>query len=167
MIKTVYLSLGSNIGDREANLREAINRLAEVGSVKRTSQFYETEPMEITRQPWFINCAVELETGLMPRQLLGAVLKIERAMGRRRSSANAKGPRTIDIDILLFGNTVMKTVALTLPHPALHQRRFALFPLAEIAPDAIHPVFKRSMRDLRDALLPSAGAVRLLVDKGH
>jgi len=160
--KTVYLSLGSNVGDREANLCEAITRLNEVGTVKRASRFYETEPMEITRQPWFINCAIELETALMPRQLLSAVLKIERAMGRRRSAANAKGPRNIDIDILLFGNAVMKTAALTLPHPALHQRRFVLAPLAEIAADANHPVFKRSISDLRDALPPSAGAIRVI-----
>ena len=83
-------------------------------------------------------------------------------MGRRRSAASAKGPRNIDIDILLFGNAVMKTAALTLPHPALHQRRFVLAPLAEIAPDAIHPVFKRSIGDLRDALPPSAGAVGVI-----
>jgi len=164
--KTVYLSLGSNVGDREANLREAIKALDQAGSVKRISRFYETEPMEISRQPWFINCAIELVTGLMPRQLLGAILRIERAMGRRRSAVNAKGPRKIDIDILLIENVVMKTAALTLPHPALHQRRFVLAPLADIAPDAIHPVFKRSILDLRDALPPAAGAVRVLAVKG-
>jgi 2-amino-4-hydroxy-6-hydroxymethyldihydropteridine diphosphokinase len=161
MNKNVYLSLGSNVGDREANLRGAIERLGEVGTVKRTSQLYETEPMEVTRQPWFINCAVELETKLMPRQLLSAVLKIERAMGRRRSAANAKGPRTIDIDIVLFGKAVMQTATLTLPHLALHQRRFVLAPLAEIAADVNHPVIKRSIRDLRDALPPTSGAVRV------
>jgi 2-amino-4-hydroxy-6-hydroxymethyldihydropteridine diphosphokinase len=166
MNKIVYLSLGSNIGDREANLRDAIKRLGGVGTVKRVSQLYETEPMENTRQPWFINCAVELQTALMPRQLLSAVLKIERAMGRRRSALNAKGPRAIDIDIVLFGSAVMKTAALSLPHPALHHRRFVLAPLAEIAPDANHPVFKRSIRDLRDALPPSAGAVRVFAGKG-
>ena len=167
VIKTVYLSLGSNVGDREANLREAIKKLDDLGKVTRSSHFYETAPMEITRQPWFINCAVEVETALMPRQLLSALLRIERAMGRRRSAANAKGPRTIDIDILLFGNTVMQTAVLTLPHPAMHQRRFVLAPLAEIAADAIHPVFKRSIRDLGEALPSSAGAVRVLAGKGH
>lgn len=160
MKKTAYLSLGSNIGDREANLREAIERLSEAGSVTRTSTFYETEPMELTHQPWFLNCAVELQTEKMPRQLLGALLRVERTMGRRRSAASEKGPRIIDIDVLLFGNVIMERPELTLPHPALHLRRFVLVPLSEIAPEVIHPVLKRAIRDLCDSLPLAAGAVR-------
>ncbi len=158
--KTVYLSLGSNVGDREANLQEAIRRLPAVGTIVHVSNFYETEPLELAHQPWFINCAVELETEKMPRQLLAAILSIERAMGRRRSRTRSKGPRNIDIDLLLFTNVVMDMPELTVPHPALHQRGFVLVPLAEIAPDTIHPVLKRSIRDLRDSLPVSAGAVR-------
>jgi 2-amino-4-hydroxy-6-hydroxymethyldihydropteridine diphosphokinase len=162
--KIVYLSLGSNIGDREANLREALRRLSELGQVRRTSRIYETEPMELKQQPWFLNCVAELETAKMPRQLLAAILSLERRMGRRRSATTQKGPRNIDIDVLLFGNSTINMPELTVPHPALHQRRFVLAPLAEIAGDEIHPVFKRSIRDLRDAL-PAAGAVRVFVGK--
>jgi 2-amino-4-hydroxy-6-hydroxymethyldihydropteridine diphosphokinase len=155
--KTVFLSLGSNVGDREANLNSAISRLGELGKVVRVSFFYETEPVEFTRQPWFLNCAVEFDTDKMPKQLMAAILKIEQAMGRRR--VQKKGPRTIDIDILLFGNSVVESPDLTIPHPALHQRRFVLEPLAEIAPELRHPVFKQTVRELRDAL-PAGQTVR-------
>lgn len=154
----VYLSLGSNIGDREQNLRSAIERLGELGEIKAVSSFYETEPVEYTAQPWFLNAAVALETDLMPRQLLSRVLGIEHAMGRKRTIN--KGPRIIDVDILLFANSVVDTPGLIIPHPALHQRRFVLEPLAEIAPDVRHPVFKRTVREMRDALPAGAGAVR-------
>ena len=158
MKKTVYLSLGANVGDRQANLETAIARLGELGEVKAVSSFYETEPVEFAAQPWFFNCAVALETEMMPRRLLGRVLAIERAMGRSR--LQPKGPRTIDIDILLFGNSVMDTRELIIPHPALHERRFVLEPLSEIAGGVRHPVFKRTIRELRDALPHGAGAVK-------
>jgi len=156
--KTVYLSLGSNVGDKQANLEQAIGELARLGTVKKRSALYETEPMEITDQPWFMNCAVELETELMPKQFIAAVLDIEREMGRKRTKK--KGPRTIDIDVLLFGKSIIEMKGLTVPHPAMHLRRFVLEPMVEIAPEVRHPLFKRSMRELRDALPAGAGQVK-------
>ena len=161
MHKRVYLSLGSNVGDRAANLRTAINRVGSLGDVMAVSSFYETEPVEFAAQPWFLNCAVELDTEKMPKQLLAGILDIEREMGRRR--VQKKGPRTLDIDILLFGNSIIQTKGLTIPHPAMHERRFVLEPLAEIAPEARHPVIKRTVRELRDAL-PPGQAVRRASD---
>ena len=160
MKKLVYLGLGSNLGDRQANLEAALARLADLGTVTARSSFYETEPMEVPAQPWFLNAALALETELMPRQLLARLLDIERSLGRKRIATQSKGPRTIDLDILLFGTSVVDTAGLTIPHPAMHLRRFVLEPLAEIAPDARHPVFKRSIRELRDALPKDAGAVK-------
>jgi 2-amino-4-hydroxy-6-hydroxymethyldihydropteridine diphosphokinase len=150
--KIVYLSLGSNLGDREANLRTAIEKLGEFGNIAAISSFYETEPVEVTAQPWFLNCAVKLDTEKMPRQLISAILALEQSMGRQRKQQ--KGPRIIDIDVLLFASSVIEIPSLTIPHPHLHERRFVLEPLAEIAPDARHPIYKRSMRELRDALPP-------------
>src|SRR4051794_8509352 len=107
MHKTVYLSLGSNLGNREANLEDAIAKLGQLGTVMTVSAFYETEPVEVTAQPWFLNCAVKLDTEKMPKQLLKGVLDLEQEMGRRRTQS--KGPRNIDIDILLFGNSIVET----------------------------------------------------------
>lgn len=162
MHKLVYLSLGSNVGDREANLRDAIARLATLGNVLAVSSFYETEPVEMAAQPWFLNCAVKLDTEKMPKQLLAGILDLEQQMGRRRVQEKTKGPRTIDIDILLFGTSIVEAKGLTIPHPAMHERRFVLEPLAEIAPEVRHPAFKRTIRELRDALPAGAQAVRRL-----
>lgn len=165
MGKTVYLSLGSNVGDRAANLEAAIDRLRDAGEVVRVSSFYETEPVEFTAQPWFLNCVLQFETEQTPQQLLAAIVGIEREMGRRRTQE--KGPRLIDLDILLFGTAVIRTKGLTVPHPALHERRFVLEPLAEIAPEVRHPVLERTARELRDAL-PAGQAVKMLkVEKNH
>ncbi len=159
MEKLVYLSLGSNLGNSEKQLRDAIQGLVSLGQVTKVSSFYETEPVGQLAQPWFTNCALEMKTLKMPRQLLAAVLKLEEAMGRRRTQE--KGPRTVDIDILLFGNSIVHAPGLCIPHPAMHQRRFVLEPLAEIAPGLCHPQLKQTIRELRDAL-PSGQLVRKL-----
>jgi len=153
----VYLSLGSNVGDRAANLNTAIDRLRAFGEVVAVSSCYETEPVEFTAQPWFLNCAVALDTEQTPGQLLSGILDIEQQLGRRRGQQ--KGPRILDIDILLFGDSIVEDAGLTIPHPAMQERRFVLEPLSEIAPDVLHPVFKRTIRELLDAL-PPGQAVR-------
>jgi 2-amino-4-hydroxy-6-hydroxymethyldihydropteridine diphosphokinase len=157
MPKLAYLSLGSNIGDREAQLRDALGRLGASGRVVVVSSVYETEPVEFTQQPWFLNCAAALETSQTPHQLMTSILDIEEKMGRRR--VQKKGPRSIDIDILLFGDGILDSKELTVPHPAMQERRFVLEPLAEIAPDVLHPVLKKTIRELRDAL-PAGPVVR-------
>jgi len=159
MKKTVYLSLGSNLGDRETNLREAIAHLGELGRVSKVSAVYETEPVEVSgRQPWFLNCAASVETELTPLEFLKRLLAIELAMGRKRTEL--KGPRTIDMDIIFFGEEVLDTKELSLPHPAMQHRRFVLAPLAEIAPEAWHPVLRRTVRELLDSLPADSGAIR-------
>jgi len=155
----VYLSLGANVGDRSAQLREATDRLSKLGRVLAVSSLYETEPVEFTQQPWFLNCAVAIETSNTPQQLMASILRIEEKMGRRR--VQKKGPRSIDIDILLFGDLIVESKELTIPHPAMHQRRFVLEPLAEIAPQALHPVFKKTIQELLDGL-PAGQTVRTL-----
>lgn len=159
--KLVYLSLGSNAGNRGANLDAAIERLRSLGEVVAVSSYYETEPVELAAQPWFLNCAVKLDTEKMPKQLLARILDLEQELGRRRQQEKSKGPRLIDIDILMFGSSIIETIGLTIPHPAMHQRRFVLEPLAEIAADVRHPVFKRTVRELRDALPPGQTVRRI------
>jgi 2-amino-4-hydroxy-6-hydroxymethyldihydropteridine diphosphokinase len=146
-LKTAYLALGSNLGDREAHIREALRLLEEAEvRVTRLSSFYETEPRDLRAQPWFLNVAAITETRLFPMQLLARIQMIERVLGRKRLVA--KGPRTIDIDILLYGNFVVKTEALQVPHPRMAERRFVLEPLAEIAPGLRHPELRKTIREL-------------------
>ncbi len=144
MKKLAAIALGSNLesrfGDREANLWEAVQRLRELGEVKAVSSVYDTEPVGYLDQPRFLNAALLLETSLDPTELMRSMLEVEQAMGRERVGAVAKGPRVIDLDLLLYGQVVMNTTELTLPHPEMMGRRFVLEPLAEIAPGMVHPV---------------------------
>ena len=146
-METVYLGLGSNVGGREANLRAAIERLrAPDLRVLRVSPVYETEPLDYTEQPWFLNLVVEAGTNLSPMRLLARIAGIERALGRIR--AVPKGPRPIDIDILLYGEAVMHSKALEIPHPRMGERRFVLAPLADLAPSLQHPIAHRTMSEM-------------------
>lgn len=155
---TVYLSLGSNVGDRGGNLRTAITRLAAIGvEVRKTSSFYETEPLDYKEQPWFLNCAVEAETRLKPRELLGALRGIEKEMGSKKEFP--KGPRLIDLDILLYGQEIIETPELQVPHPRMLERRFVLEPLAEIAPSLRHPAWPAAVRDFLEST-PDSSQVR-------
>ena len=146
-MKLAYLSLGSNVGNRERTLAQALQLLAAPDlRVVRVSALYETEPMELRDQPWFLNLVAEIETGLFPRQLLARTQKVEKELGRKRKVP--KGPRTIDIDILLYGDSVIETPDLTVPHPQMAERRFVLEPLAELAPELRHPVLRRTASEL-------------------
>jgi 2-amino-4-hydroxy-6-hydroxymethyldihydropteridine diphosphokinase len=152
-LRLIYLSLGSNIGDREANLKAAIERLGEERiHVLRTSPVYETEPLEYTDQPWFLNLVVEAETELPPMQLLARTAEIERELGRTREIA--KGPRTLDIDILLYDDATIRTESLEVPHPRMTERRFVLAPLADLAPELRHPITGRTVREMLAAAPP-------------
>ena len=151
------IALGSNLssqwGDPAANLREAVRRIGELVQVRALSSFYETAPVGYTDQPDFTNAALLLETELEPLELMRALLGIERAMGRDRSAAvPPKGPRIIDLDLLLVDSVVLHTPELTLPHAALAERRFVLEPLAEIAPEMRHPTSGKTVREMLDAL---------------
>ena len=158
-MKTVYLGLGSNIGDREGHLRAARERLAAADlRVVRVSPVYETEPLEMTAQRWFLNQVVEAGTSLFPKQLLARVGRIERALGRVRTVPN--GPRTIDIDILLYGAAVVRTAELEIPHPRMAARRFVLAPLADLCPELRHPVTGKTVREMLEAA-PGQGVRRV------
>src|ERR1700689_4446169 len=146
-VEAVYLSLGSNVGDRDENLKAAIAALPAAGvQVWRVSSFYETEPVDYLDQAWFLNCVVQAETELPPLELLRRLRGVEARMGSKKLIA--KGPRLIDIDILLYGQETMDTPELQVPHPRMAQRRFMLVPLAEIAPGLRHPSWPGTAQEL-------------------
>jgi 2-amino-4-hydroxy-6-hydroxymethyldihydropteridine diphosphokinase len=152
VVKTAYLSLGSNVGDREEMLQSAIDRLqAPDLRIKRISSVYETEPVDFKDQRAFLNMVVEAETDLFPMVLLARLQKLEVQLGRKRSGP-PKGPRTIDIDMLLYGRFTIHSAQLEIPHPRMHERRFVLAPLLELAPDLRHPALRRSIRDLLEGI---------------
>jgi 2-amino-4-hydroxy-6-hydroxymethyldihydropteridine diphosphokinase len=145
--KTVYLSLGSNMGEREDRLRQALDILKrESVAVTKQSSVYETAPQDVADQPWFLNMVLECRTSLLPLQLLNLLLGIEREIGRVRQAQMRRGPRPIDLDILLFGDALIQLPQLTVPHPRMLQRRFVLEPLLEVAPDLIYPVDGKPLR---------------------
>ncbi len=159
-MKKVFLGLGTNLGDREANLKTAAGSISDnIGTVVRLSSVYETEPWGFRTEDLFLNMVVEVETGLKPSGLLGRMLMIEANMGRLRGGKGYSS-RIIDLDILLYGETIMDTKSLVIPHPKLHERRFVLVPLCEIAPGLVHPVLKKSINTLLKEC-PDKGKVRL------
>ena len=155
-----YIALGSNLGDRAQTLLFAIDRLGRLGTVTAKSSFYETEPVGFQDQPPFLNAVVGVETDLEPFDLLRGMLAMEREFGRDRNHSAFNGPRTLDLDLLVMEDCVVAGTELTLPHPALSQRRFVLAPLVEIAPLLRHPVLKHTMAELLE-LLPNEGENRV------
>jgi len=159
-MKTFYLSLGSNMDDHAGNIARAIEALTAHGvRVKRQSSLYDTEPVEMVFQDWFLNCVVEAETELTPQELMRTILEIERSLGRERRVP--KGPRTIDVDILLYGSEIIHEAGLEIPHPRMCERRFVLVPFAEIAPGARHPILGKTIAEVL-AGTPDRSQVRRL-----
>ena len=154
---SAYIALGSNLGDREGTLRSAIDALRQLGSVDAISSFYETAPVGLVEQPDFLNAVIALRTALPPQELMAALLRIEQQHGRDRSVSVPKGPRTLDLDLLSYGDVVMETPTLTLPHPSLAERRFVLVPLTEFAPQWRHPVSGKTAANLLTELSQHGG----------
>ena len=143
---TVYLALGSNLGDRLTNLKQALSSLTPQLDVKAKSQVYETPPWGFEDQPKFLNQVIKAKTYLDPEPLLKHLKRLEVALGRKESFPN--GPRLIDIDVLFYDDLVLNKPSLIIPHPRLHERGFVLLPLVELAPDLVHPVHKKTIREM-------------------
>jgi 2-amino-4-hydroxy-6-hydroxymethyldihydropteridine diphosphokinase len=159
-----YIGLGSNIGNKSENILHALNLLNQNHDIKiiKISSFYETEPIGYEDQDWFINAVAELETYISPKRLLGILLGIEQEMGRKREIK--WGPRIIDLDLLLYDKLCLNEPDLIIPHPRMHERAFVLVPLAEIAENAIHPIFNKSIKEILDRL-DSVKAVKLSLEE--
>ena len=142
----VYLALGSNLGDRSENLKQAVAALTPQMDVKAKSHVYETPPWGYEDQPRFLNQVLKTQTYLQPEQLLKHIKRLEVALGRKATFRN--GPRLIDIDILMYDELVLNTSILTLPHPHMHERGFVLLPMMDIAPDLVHPLSGKSVREM-------------------
>ncbi len=159
-MKRVFLSLGSNLGDRVAHLQSAVDALIAGGlRVQRVSPLYRTEPVDFQPQSWFVNCVVEIATDRMPMQLLRTLKHLERALGRRPGVL--KGPRAIDIDILLYENVIVRSAALTIPHARLSERRFVLAPLRDLEPNLRHPVMQRKVIEMLAETTDKSQVLRL------
>ncbi len=155
---TAYLSLGSNLGDRQSNLDQALKLISERMRLGKVSSIYDTEPVGLTNQPRFLNLACEVFTRITPEGLLALLKGIEQKMGRYSRSGE---PRVIDIDIVLFGDQEVNVPGLIIPHPRMHERAFVLIPLAEIAPDFIHPVLKKTIKELDKAVKETQSVMKL------
>jgi 2-amino-4-hydroxy-6-hydroxymethyldihydropteridine diphosphokinase len=153
-----FAGLGTNLGDRTANLQRAIGLIRERATVTTVSPVYETEPVGYADQPWFLNCVVELDTPLPPHNLWDALQSVERAMGKATPFPN--GPRVIDADLLLYDDLVIDEPGLQVPHPRMHERRFVLAPLADVAPALVHAALRRTVASLLEAA-PEREQVRL------
>jgi 2-amino-4-hydroxy-6-hydroxymethyldihydropteridine diphosphokinase len=155
--ETAIIALGANLGDRLATLTEAVDQIGELGDVVAVSSLYDTEPVGYADQPRYLNGVLALETELPPEALLDGLQRIEHDLGRVRTFPNA--PRTLDLDLLLYGDQMIETDRLTVPHPRLHERAFVLVPLAELVPDLIHPTRGVTVRRLLQALPDRSGVV--------
>jgi len=161
-----YIGLGANLGEPAVQVAEAVARLRELPEVEvlRVSRLYRTPPLGPPGQPWYVNAVVQVKTRLTPEELLRVLLMVERRMGRERGER--WGPRLIDLDLLLYNGEIIREAGLTVPHPEMHRRAFVLVPLAEIAPEAWHPVLKKTARELMAALDPGEVAAISPLDPG-